>query len=274
MPFAAVGGIDVYHEVHGPGDDAGPGLPVLNITGTGNDLRISKPATHPLNGHFTTVHFDQRGLGQTSKPIRDWTMEDHAADAVGLLDVLGIDCAHVVGTSFGGMVAQHVAIHHPDRVASLVMCCTSSGGDGGSSADLRAVAALPPDEQATARIRLMDTRWRSLDDVPERMQPWFSSRVAHHAKMDRETAEGARRQLLARADHNTYDRLPGVEHRTLVTGGLYDGQAPRENAQAIVAQMPNARLQLFDGGHLFLIQDPTAWPAIIEFLNTHDAELR
>ena len=154
----------------------------------------------------------------------------------------------------------------------MALCCSSSGGAGGSSADLRAVAQLPPDEALTTRLGLMDNRWTSLDDVPEPMRPWFAERAKRAEALDDEAKAGARRQILARAGHDTYERLADVQHRTLVAGGLYDGQAPPKNQEAIAAQMPNTQLRLFDGGHLFLIQDPTAWPAIIEFLNADDAE--
>src|SRR5215207_5622309 len=103
MPIARVRDIDVYYEVHGSGPR------VLSISGTGGDLR-----QNPLRGqglleqHHEVLMYDQRGLGQTSKPDVPYTMADYADDAAALLDALGWDRAHVVGVSFGGMVAQHL----------------------------------------------------------------------------------------------------------------------------------------------------------------------
>ena len=77
---------------------------------------------------------------------------------------------------------------------------------------------------------------------------------------------GARRQLEARATHDTYARLGQLAMPTLVCAGRFDAIAPLANAEALAAQIPSAVLHVFDGGHAFLFQDPTAWPAIAEFL--------
>lgn len=268
MPFSRVGDIDIYHEDHGPTEGQAPeALPVLNISGSGNDLRVSYPARHPLNKHFRTIHYDQRGLGQTSKPTEQWTMADYANDAAGLLDVFGIEQAHVVGTSFGGMVAQHLALQHPERVARLVLACSASGGAGGASADLLAMAKLPPDEAARVRLNLMDSRWITPDDVAEPLRSSFAERAKRTASLDDEAKRGAHMQIVARADHDTWDDLHRIEHETLVIGGTYDLQAPPENLHNLDSRLPNSSLEFFDGGHFFFIQDRTAWPRVIEFLN-------
>ena len=125
MPFVRVGDIEVYYERGG----SGPRL--LFISGTGGDLR-RRPSVfeRPIARHFEILTYDQRGLGQTSKPDREYTMAEYAADAVGLLDAVGWDRCHVMGVSFGGMVAQEMAIRYPMRVDRVVLACTSSGGAG------------------------------------------------------------------------------------------------------------------------------------------------
>lgn len=82
---------------------------------------------------------------------------------------------------------------------------------------------------------------------------------------DRE--QGARLQLEARRFHDTWDRLPSVSCPTLVCAGRYDGIAPLANSERLAAAIPGAELEVFEGGHLFLLQDPKAYPAIIEFLS-------
>jgi 3-oxoadipate enol-lactonase len=262
MPIVRVRDLDLYHELHG----AGP--PLLSISGTGNDLRFSRPDLSPLNDRFTVAHYDQRGLGRTSVPPGPYTMADYADDAAGLLDVLGWERVPVVGVSFGGMVAQQLALRHPDRVQRLVLACTSSGGRGGSSVDLRALEELPEGERTTASLRLMDTRY---DPDAGSAPPGLDTVIAllrsrDAAPPDPERARGARLQLDARARHDVYDRLPSVGVPTLVIGGRFDALAPPENSAAIAAAVPGARLELCDGGHLFMLQDPTAWPTILGFL--------
>ena len=266
MPFAPVRDLNLYYERHGSG------ARVLSISGTGGDLRAN-----PLRGkgllesRFEVCMYDQRGLGQTSKPDVDYTMTDYADDAVALLDVLGWDRVHVVGTSFGGMVAQQLVIRHPTRVNKLVLACTSSGGAGGSSFDLLKVNDLPPDERARITMPILDSRCDMSTDPPT-IAPGLGFLAAHRdlqAKLlaeDPDGAMGARRQLEARQGHDVWDALPSVTAATLCIGGRYDVQAPVENMERLAARIPGAKLILCDGGHLFMIQDPTAWPTIVAFL--------
>jgi 3-oxoadipate enol-lactonase len=266
MPFARVRDIDVYYEVHGTGPR------VLSISGTGGDLRHN-----PLRGkgeleqHHEVLMYDQRGLGQTSKPDVPYTMADYADDAVALLDALGWDHAHVVGVSFGGMVAQHVALRHPERVDRLVLACTSSGGAGGSSFDLLQLDSVDAALRSTRWLPLLDTRVDMTTDPPT-MPPGFAPIAEAIASSygrpsgDPVAAMGARRQLEARADHDVWDDLPHITAPTLVIAGRYDGQAPPENSERMASRIPNARLVLCEGGHVFFMQDPTAWPTVVDFL--------
>src|SRR5215470_4606036 len=110
MPIGTVGDIDIWFE------RAGSGAPLLFISGTGGDLRV-KPNVFdgPLQRHFDTLAYDQRGLGQSAKPDVPYTMADYADDAARLLDYLEWEKPNVVGVSFGGMVAQEFVLRHPAR---------------------------------------------------------------------------------------------------------------------------------------------------------------
>ena len=79
-------------------------------------------------------------------------------------------------------------------------------------------------------------------------------------------AVGARRQLEARACHDTWDRLAEITADTLLIGGRYDLQAPPDNMRRLADRIPRSRLEFFDGGHLFLLQEPTSWEHVAEFL--------
>ena len=98
---------------------------MLNIGGSGGDLRTSSPSTSPLNRHFRVLHYDQRGLGRTSVPDGPYTIEDYADDAAALIDTVvaaehGAPC-HVLGTSFGGGVSAPWL--WPGTHASLAAIC-------------------------------------------------------------------------------------------------------------------------------------------------------
>lgn len=265
MPFVQIRDIEVYYELHGTGPR------VVLISGTGGDVRANPRRGHGvLEQCCEVLMYDQRGLGRTGKPDAPYTMAEYADDCVALMDALGWDRAHVMGISFGGMVAQHVALRHPSRVDRLVLACTSSGGAGQPSFDLLSIADLPPDERSRIILPIMDSRNDPSTDPPT-YAPLFDLIAPFMARPplnadDPAAATGARRQLEARAEHDTWDELPAVAAPTLLIGGRYDRQAPPENMRRMADRIPDSTLRFFDGGHMFLLQDPSAWEAVVEFL--------
>ena len=121
------------------------------LNGSGSTLETSALLIKPFTERFDVAAHDQRGLGRTSIPPGPYTMADYAADAAALLDHLGWDRCRVVGVSFGGMVAQELAVTAPDRVERLALCCTSPGGAGGASYPLHELRRSRPTERAAAR---------------------------------------------------------------------------------------------------------------------------
>ncbi len=265
MPFAAVNEIEIYFELHGEG------APVLNISGSGNDLRESPPSVIPLNRWFEVLHYDQRGLGRTSAPEATYTMADYADDAAALIESMGWDRCHVVGTSFGGMVALNLAVRHPEVIDRLVLCCTSPGGEA-PSYPLHELARLDPAAAFAERCRLTDRRYDPTADEPIPQLGAYYERIREQAMRppDANRLAGLARQMSARKGHDVVAELPSIEHPTLVCAGEYDDIAPVANSEMLVERMPNASLRVFDGGHVFMIQDRRAFPAIIEFLRSLD----
>ncbi|MFC1798323.1 alpha/beta fold hydrolase [Thermodesulfobacteriota bacterium] len=265
MPFVTVNNIQIYYKISG----VGPRL--LFISGTEGDLR-RKPNIfdYPLAQHFEILAYDQRGLGRSDKPDISYTMMDYAMDADGLMKALGWDSCNVVGVSFGGMVAQEFALSYPQRIERLVLACTSSGGIGGTSYPLHELFNLSLKEKAIRIVKLRDKR---------RDKAWQFANKKHFQDLVDQTVKklmvgrnepgrkiGSRRQLEARLGHDTYDRLPNLWMPVLICGGRYDGIAPVENLKAICKQISNSRLELFEGGHLFYLQDSKAFELITEFL--------
>jgi 3-oxoadipate enol-lactonase len=256
VPVAANADVELWYE------RAGDGPPLLFISGTGGDLR-QRPNIFdgPLAASFDLVAYDQRGHGRTSKPDRRYDMADYAHDALAVMDAVGWDRCRVFGVSFGGMVAQEVAIRAPERVERLVLACTSSGGAGGASFPLHELVDLPEPERLRRQVAVSDTR---LDEAWQDANPGDAVKVLELAAA--RAGETSLRQLEARSRHDTYDRLPLVTAPTFVAAGRYDGIAPLSNSEVLAERIPDARLQVFEGGHLFLLQDPAAFPAIERFL--------
>ena len=115
MPHADADGARLYYEVHGDGE------PLLIHPGFGSTTALFFANTPALAAHFRVIIFDPRGSGRSdSAAPPSPTMALFADDAVAVLRAAGAQRAHVFGTSFGGMVAQHIALLHPDRVRGLV----------------------------------------------------------------------------------------------------------------------------------------------------------
>ena len=263
MPFIPVGDLSLYYERQGAGD------PLLFISGTGSDLRLRPGVMDgPLPKHFDVLAYDQRGLGQSSKPDAAYSMADYADDAAALLAGIGWDSAHVVGLSFGGMVAQELALRHPDRVRRLVLGCTSPGGAGGASYPFHEIGHLTGEDRARHLMPISDTRrddaWARAN--PEQHAQFIAMGSADPYADEPGHAAGALRQLGARAAHDTWDRLADIRCPTLIAAGRYDGVALPETQEGMAARIAGAKLQVFDGGHMFIIQDRAAFPAVIGFL--------
>ena len=263
MPYCRIRDIDVWFE------RAGKGRPLLAISGSRGDLR-RKPnlLQSPLASAFDVLAYDQRGLGRTSKPDRPCCMADYADDAAALLDAVGWERVRVVGVSFGGMVAQEMALRRPDRVEKLVLCCTSPGGEGGSSYPLHLLQRLPPDERSEAMVSLSDTRHdRAFAEAnPEAWRQRLAAYRDDPFAGEAGSEAGATRLFEARARHDAWERLPRIACPVLVCGGRHDAIALPSSQQRLSERIPGARLEMFEGGHLFLWQDGSAFREIVRFL--------
>jgi 3-oxoadipate enol-lactonase len=255
--------LDVYYERRG---DGGPRLLVFN--GSGGTIETAAPLIDQLARHFDVLVHDQRGLGRTGPPAAQPTMADYASDAIALLDHVGWDTARVFGISFGGMVAQELAVTVPERIERLALLCTSPGGAGGASYPLHTLMAKSPDERARISRHNLDTRFdeRWLADHPgdQIIVQLMADRAA--APRTDEERRGELMQLEARAHHDVWDRLPAITCPTLIACGSFDGLAPPSNSEAIASRIAGAELRRYEGGHLFVYQDQRALPEIVAFL--------
>ncbi len=263
MPHVQANGISIYYEQRGSGPS------VLFFNGSGATLATAGFLVDVFAQQCSVLAHDQRGLGATEIPDGPYSMADYAHDAAALLDALGIDRIAIAGISFGGMVAQEFAVQYPQRVTRLALACTSPGGAGGASYPLHELADLTEAERGMLAIQLMDTRFD-----PE----WLAVHPADQFLVESMAKQGSREktgatlrgefeQLQARRHHDVYERLPTVTASTLVTAGRFDAIAPLSNAEAIVRQIPQAQLKVYEGGHAFFAQDRNAFPDLLAFLS-------
>lgn len=252
----------------------GTGPRVIMVTGTNSDTRHA-PSIYDVPGieNFEVLNFDHRGMGQSSTTTTPPEMVDYGADIARLMDHIGWDQAAVIGVSFGGMVAQQFATRHAERLSCLILCCTSSGGAGGSSYPLHELSDLSAEEYAAFIMTKMNlehtAEWQK--DHPEKAQKTYEFYL-QGAKGSHSTPEklaAMKRQFAARARHDVYEQLKSFNKPTLIACGEDDGVAPVDNSQALHKILAGSQLKIFAGGHLFLRENAKTWPTLLAFLTEH-----
>jgi pimeloyl-ACP methyl ester carboxylesterase len=252
-----VNGIDLYYEERGSGP---PLLIIPPLSGTAYTI----PALEP---HFRSITFDNRGAGRSSAPPGPYTTRLMADDAAALLDHLGVERAHVFGWSLGGMIAQEVALAHPERVDRLVII-------GAFARPNHAVLDpwLTMWDQVYAKQ--VDPKAFNLWLLGWMLTPAFMSQLDQVAASIAEpdpypaTAQGIAGQTAAIRTHDTLDRLGQIHAPTLVMVGAQDIASPVVYAQALAKGIPNATLKVLDpGGHAVLFEyEDAANQAFLKFL--------
>jgi 3-oxoadipate enol-lactonase len=235
----------------------GAGEPLLLVMGmAGHQGLWREDFLDRLAADFDVVTYDHRGIGASSDSGDAFTIGDLADDATALLDGLEWDSANVFGISMGGMVAQELALTHPDRVRRLVLGCTYCGGAGSSlnaQGPMKMMAAMntgvAEDAVRAGFLANLSPAWVADDDH------WTDfSRIA---LSERVPVPVVMRQAQAVFGHNTAARLPGLTTPTLVIAGTADDMLLYSNSTLITSLLPNGSLLSFDDvGHLFWWERP------------------
>ena len=282
MPNAAVNGIELAYEVHGPDD----GEPLVLVMGLGSTLVSwdDEFVAGLVDRGFRVVRFDNRDVGLSTKLDRVQTnmaeqimramageavdapydLSDMANDTAGLLDHLGIGSAHVVGASMGGMIAQTLAIEHPDRVRTLtsIMSTTGDLDVGQASAEAAAVLLQRPANDREGAIANALQTWRVIGS-PDHFDPERVRRRAGAAYDRGYHPAGVARQLLAvAASGSRTARLREVAVPTLVIHGELDPLIGVSGGRRTAEAVPGARLLVIEGMAHDL--EPVFWSPIIE----------
>jgi pimeloyl-ACP methyl ester carboxylesterase len=212
-----------------------------------------------LAERYRVLTFDNRGIGESDKPAGPYTAAEMAADALQVLDAAGVEQAHVVGASLGGMIAQVLAADHPERVARLVLCCTTPGGEAGVPMPqvtvrlFQEAAGLEPVE-ATRRFTFNafgpDAPFELVEDV-------FRRRLASPPD-----PVGWQGQAAAGTT------FPGVDGRihapTLIVTGTADNVVDPRNADVLAARIPGSRVERLHGaGHMLFWERPGEFVRIV-----------
>jgi 3-oxoadipate enol-lactonase len=263
MPYVrATDGIRLHYGVTGrPG-----GPPVVLIQGLGADKHLWTLQRLALARRYRTIALDNRGAGRSDKPYGTYSLEQMADDTAAVLDHAGVDDAHVVGASMGGVIAQLIALRHPERVRSLTLACTSCRhhawrrellAEWAETAQLEGMGAMT---HRAARWTIGPRSFRRISPAIGWLGPLALSRPPHAF-----TAQvGA---ILAVSD-DIGEQLEQISVPTLVMVGNQDILTPRGDAEELAERIPTAELVVISGAaHGFMVEHATTFNRILlEFL--------
>jgi len=241
MPLARLNGININYQVEGQGE---PLVMIMGFTASRSGLM---PQIRFFRRYYRVITFDNRGAGKSDKPPGPYSTRMMADDTVKLMDLLGIEKAHIMGVSMGGMIAQELAINYPQRVMKLVLASTYARQDetSGDTLEQAKFLQLTPEKKVGAMVGLAFNKplYRFIFGLLARVQTRFrgaSGRV------------GVVGQSEACLKHNTLERLSLITAPTLVIVGTGDRIIKPVSSEVIAGKIPNAKLVRVEGGsHYF-----------------------
>ncbi len=261
MPYVENDGARIWWEEQGSGE------PILLIMGLSFTLDMWHRTAPALAPRYRLILFDNRGVGRSGVPRGPYWIPRMARDARAVLDSAGVQNAHLIGASMGGMIAQEFTLRWPERVRSLVLACSTCGGPR---------AHLPRITEFFSRPEW--NRFRPEDRI-RAFNPLLYAAGTPDDLIEEDTAirlrwvptfRGYRNQILGLICWSSYRRLPRISCPTLVIHGDSDLILPPQNALTLARRIPNARRVILpSAGHMFSTDQPTlAHRALFDFLDS------
>lgn len=253
-------GIDIHYEFSGNG----PWVTLAHSLAT--DRTVWDALASELGKQFTVLRYDARGHGRSSAPDGAYTFSQLVDDLIGLLDALQIERTHFVGLSMGGMLGQHFALAHPERLDRLALVST--------------ISRIPPEARALWDERVAVARRDGMQaHVESTLARWFTApyRTAHPEVMARIGALIAATPMAGFAGWGAAictldltERLGAIKAPTLVVVGSEDTGTPPAASQAIAAAIPGARLEIIpQASHQLVIEQAETFNRLLlDFLTT------
>jgi len=263
MPFVhATDGTRIHYEVTGKSG----ATPVLMIQGLGASKNAWNLQRIAMATRFRIISFDNRGAGRSDKPEEPFTLEQMADDAIAVLDAAGIDTAHVVGASMGGVISQIVAVKFPHRVRSLTLVCTACRNHPWRQELLQTWAKTAADKgmievgKVAAQWVMSPRSFRRLVPAFTWMGPLAALRPRHSFVSQIDAILNTREDLV--------DQLSTITAPTMVIVGNQDILTPRGDSEEIAERIPNAELVVIAGAaHGLMMEHSSTFNRIlIEFL--------
>jgi 3-oxoadipate enol-lactonase len=248
--------------------EAGAGEPLVLVMGFGGDHLAWGLQIPAFAAEYRVIAFDNRGVGQSDAPDVPYSSAMMADDAVGLMDGLGIERAHVCGVSMGGMIAQEIALRHPSRVHTLQLHATLARPDAYMRSLVegwRKVRVALGREEALRVLALWLFAPCSYEQRPEFVELVLQNAIANPHP---QSLTGYLRQGDAILAHDTLERLERLRCPTLVSVADQDILVPPRFSHAIAQRVPGAELKtIADAGHAYMWERADVFNAMcLEFL--------
>ncbi len=258
----AADGTRLHYEVLGRSS----ATPVLMIQGLGADKHGWNMQRFPLALHYRVIALDNRGAGRSDKPFGHYSLEQMAADAIAVLDAVGVEKAHIVGASMGGAITQIIGLYYPERVLSLTLACTACRNHPWRR-ELLASWATTATERGMGMMAKEAARWVIGPRSFRRTLPAFGW-LGPLAKGRTSHAFVSQVRAILDVDDTVADRLGEVTAPTLVLVGNQDILTPRGDSEEIAERMPNAELVVISGAaHGFMVEHASTFNKVLmEFL--------
>lgn len=264
--YARNGTVQIAYELRGAVRRRCPWLVLIH--GMAFDGSGWGPVLRRLGRRFRLVLVDNRGTGHSDRPAGSFTVADMACDVAAVLHAAGVRRAHVLGASLGGMVAQELAITHPERVDGLVLACTTPGWPSGYPMPAASARLIAATHGMTAEAALRRHTENALSARTVRHRPELVDRLVELQDLRPVDTEVLSAQAAAGAQYAGGRRQTRIQARTLVLHGGADTVVDPRNAKLLADRIPGAQLVTFPGlGHLLFWEDPDGFAdAVTPFL--------
>jgi pimeloyl-ACP methyl ester carboxylesterase len=257
-----VGDIDVAYRVLGNGE------PLVMIMGYAGTMDIWDPTLlQELAGRYMVIIFDNRGMGGTSAPPGEFSIEQFADDTAGLIAALGLERANVLGYSMGTSVAEELALRHPERVQKMILL----------SADCGPPDSVPADSAVWQQFRAALATSGTVAEVRLRVSAvlvppvWLARNLAYMTRVVSVPLEPVLPENVARQDRamaswrGACTRLGQIAAPTPIVAGTADVLTPPANGQVLAERIPGSWLvRIADGGHGLMYQFPKQLARVVE----------
>jgi len=265
MPLAKINGVNLFYDVEGQGE------PVLFIMGTGLTHSLWSRQVDAFKKRYQCISYDNRGTGQTDRTAEGHTVANFAEDAAGLLNHLGIRSAHVIGWSLGSCIGQELAIHHPDKVKSLILVATWCKPYPflRRRFEVQIEIAKSGDQKLLGAYSVLHLfRADHLDEHDQEVSEFQRRSLEGAGRSPMETLIAHYRMDI---EHDTADRLSKIKVPTIVLGGQDDALIRAPYQEEVHRRIAGSEINLIPkADHMAMVMIPDVINQIaLDFLERH-----